>query len=539
MPPVAAWQARHSASSAPGRASARPRPPPPRPAARRAAARRAWLPAAQRVQRGQRLLDPAGHDQRRPGCPRARLRDVGEHAQRRRVGPVRVVDEHASGRSAARFAVSQYSAWRAANGSSGGAAGTPVELDAEQRRGEARRAREQASGRRPAAQHLVEQLADDAEGERALELGAAGREHEQPGVLGVRRAPPPSARSCRRRPEPSITTSPEPWALRASASSKRRELALRARAAGRMSSDACRAMANAPPEPLGSAGRKPYRCQRPRVEDIPASLPILPKEFPHDPGPGPDPQRRRQRADVRHARRDQGRTPRSAIFQFRAHQPLDRRRTQPLHDPGLLRRRPGGQHPRARRSPSTPASRPCCSASTPAPNPAEHLLHALAACLTTTLVYVATARKIRLTEVESTLEGDMDVRGCLGLDDDVRNGFTRHPRELQGQGRRARRRSCARSSSAPRPAPPSSTWSTTACRSRSDVVDRLSDARAHRQDRGRRPPGRPRRDARRGAARRARRSTTARRRSRTPASTRSSAPATSPRRSPSSTAGSA
>jgi len=58
------------------------------------------------------------------------------------------------------------------------------------------------------------------------------------------------------------------------------------------------------------------------------------------------------------------------------------------------------------------------------PNPAEALLHALAACLTTTLVYVAAARKIDLTEVESTLEGDMDVRGCLGLTDEVRNGFT-------------------------------------------------------------------------------------------------------------------
>ena len=58
------------------------------------------------------------------------------------------------------------------------------------------------------------------------------------------------------------------------------------------------------------------------------------------------------------------------------------------------------------------------------PNPAEHLLHALAACLTTSLVYVATARKVRLTEVESMLEGDMDVRGALGLSDDVRNGFS-------------------------------------------------------------------------------------------------------------------
>ena len=58
------------------------------------------------------------------------------------------------------------------------------------------------------------------------------------------------------------------------------------------------------------------------------------------------------------------------------------------------------------------------------PNPAELLLHALAACLTTSLVYVAAARKVRLTSVESTLEGDMDVRGALGLSDEVRNGFT-------------------------------------------------------------------------------------------------------------------
>jgi uncharacterized OsmC-like protein len=56
-------------------------------------------------------------------------------------------------------------------------------------------------------------------------------------------------------------------------------------------------------------------------------------------------------------------------------------------------------------------------------NPAEYLLHALAACLTTSLVYVAAARKVRLTEVESTLEGTMDVRGALGLSDEVRNGF--------------------------------------------------------------------------------------------------------------------
>ena len=59
------------------------------------------------------------------------------------------------------------------------------------------------------------------------------------------------------------------------------------------------------------------------------------------------------------------------------------------------------------------------------PNPAEYLLHALAACLTTSLVYVAAARGVHLTEVESTLEGDMDVRGALGLSKDHRNGFER------------------------------------------------------------------------------------------------------------------
>ena len=58
------------------------------------------------------------------------------------------------------------------------------------------------------------------------------------------------------------------------------------------------------------------------------------------------------------------------------------------------------------------------------PNPAEHLLHALAACLTTSIVYVAAARKVSLNRVESILEGDMDVRGALGLSDEVRNGFT-------------------------------------------------------------------------------------------------------------------
>jgi alkylation response protein AidB-like acyl-CoA dehydrogenase/uncharacterized OsmC-like protein len=58
-------------------------------------------------------------------------------------------------------------------------------------------------------------------------------------------------------------------------------------------------------------------------------------------------------------------------------------------------------------------------------NPAEYLLHALAACLTTSIVYVAAARNVQLTSVESTLTGDMDVRGALGVDPEPRNGFER------------------------------------------------------------------------------------------------------------------
>jgi uncharacterized OsmC-like protein len=59
------------------------------------------------------------------------------------------------------------------------------------------------------------------------------------------------------------------------------------------------------------------------------------------------------------------------------------------------------------------------------PNPVEYLLHALAACLTIAIVYVATARKVKLTSVESTLTGELDARGAFGLDDGPRNGFER------------------------------------------------------------------------------------------------------------------
>ncbi len=57
------------------------------------------------------------------------------------------------------------------------------------------------------------------------------------------------------------------------------------------------------------------------------------------------------------------------------------------------------------------------------PNPAEYLLHALAACLTTSIVYVAAARSVELSEVESAFEGNANLLGALGLSDEVRNGF--------------------------------------------------------------------------------------------------------------------
>jgi uncharacterized OsmC-like protein len=56
-------------------------------------------------------------------------------------------------------------------------------------------------------------------------------------------------------------------------------------------------------------------------------------------------------------------------------------------------------------------------------NPVEHLLHALASCITTSMVYHAAARGIAVEEVESLLEGDLDLRGFLGLAPSVRKGY--------------------------------------------------------------------------------------------------------------------
>ena len=57
------------------------------------------------------------------------------------------------------------------------------------------------------------------------------------------------------------------------------------------------------------------------------------------------------------------------------------------------------------------------------PTPVEFLLHAIAACLTAGLANIAAARGVTLHRVTSTVEGDIDLLGILGLSADVRNGY--------------------------------------------------------------------------------------------------------------------
>jgi uncharacterized OsmC-like protein len=56
--------------------------------------------------------------------------------------------------------------------------------------------------------------------------------------------------------------------------------------------------------------------------------------------------------------------------------------------------------------------------------PVEYVLVGLASCLTAGIAAVAQNRQIQLNRVSATLEGEMDVQGILGIDSDVRNGFS-------------------------------------------------------------------------------------------------------------------
>ena len=87
-----------------------------------------------------------------------------------------------------------------------------------------------------------------------------------------------------------------------------------------------------------------------------------------------------------------------------------------------------------------------------APTPVEFLMHAIAACLTSGLANIAAARGVTLHRVASTVEGDIDLLGILGLSDEVRNGYSQlrvrfeiegdaSPEELAALVEQSRRRS--------------------------------------------------------------------------------------------------
>lgn len=59
-----------------------------------------------------------------------------------------------------------------------------------------------------------------------------------------------------------------------------------------------------------------------------------------------------------------------------------------------------------------------------APNPVEWLLHALIGCMTTTTAYHAAAHGIAVETIDSEIDGDLDLRGFLGLSESVRKGYS-------------------------------------------------------------------------------------------------------------------
>jgi uncharacterized OsmC-like protein len=57
------------------------------------------------------------------------------------------------------------------------------------------------------------------------------------------------------------------------------------------------------------------------------------------------------------------------------------------------------------------------------PTPMEFVLQALGSCLMAGVASVAAARRIDLYEVIARIEGDVDLRGVLGISDEARNGY--------------------------------------------------------------------------------------------------------------------
>lgn len=115
-------------------------------------------------------------------------------------------------------------------------------------------------------------------------------------------------------------------------------------------------------------------------------------------------------------------TPALARFQFRAHHEwfdgtYSRTTIKDFH--GV------GQEDASRATPFTVDADepPVLLGENRAPNASEYVLHALAACLTGTIVFHAAAHGIALKGLETTIHGDLDAQGVLGLNDDVRPGY--------------------------------------------------------------------------------------------------------------------
>ena len=86
------------------------------------------------------------------------------------------------------------------------------------------------------------------------------------------------------------------------------------------------------------------------------------------------------------------------------------------------------------------------------PTPVEFLLHALAACLASGLANIAAARVGRPRRGQTTVEGDIDLLGILGLSDEVRNGFEQIAVRFADARRRSRQAPSCRGAVAPRSA---------------------------------------------------------------------------------------
>ena len=113
--------------------------------------------------------------------------------------------------------------------------------------------------------------------------------------------------------------------------------------------------------------------------------------------------------------------PQIARFQFRsAHRWLSG-----THSQGTITSFYGAGEERAHRTPTVvDADHPAVLVGADnAPTPAELLLNALGACLMSGLANIAAARGIDLESVDATVEGDINLLGIFGLDDNVRNGF--------------------------------------------------------------------------------------------------------------------